>query len=85
MPSMKKITTFVMFVLILAQVAGIAHAMAESFHVDHQTKLSVVSIESGAKSILGEGSSSTLSEQANDCQYSCCQAPNFRSSFKVSV
>ena len=29
---MKKITAFVMFVLVLAQVAGAAHALADSFH-----------------------------------------------------
>ncbi|MDE0724834.1 MAG: hypothetical protein OSB62_09090 [Alphaproteobacteria bacterium] len=61
-----------MFVLVLAQVAGVAHAMTESFHADHQTKLSVVSIESGVKkTVVDEGSSSPLSEQTNDCQYSC--------------
>jgi hypothetical protein len=70
MPNMKKITVFVMFVLVLAQIAGVAHAMTESFHADH-AKLSVVSIEGGAKSILDEGSSSPLSEQTNGCQCSC--------------
>lgn len=66
---MKKITAFVMFVLILAQAVGIAHAFADSSHhsYGHDNTASVVD-----STVTAEQSTSPAWEHGNDnCQHSC--------------
>ena len=68
MPNMKKIMAFVMFVLMLAQVAGVAHAFADSFHA---SKVHDVSISAEPSASGNKADTSDYPSEHKNCSQNC--------------